>query len=77
MFDIIKAPKMICTPFTGCPGKWVHIKKGAFIVYYRCYRPRLVTGRGCIKMLEIFISFIVSIIASIISYYICKWLDRY
>ena len=46
MFDIIKAPKMICTPFTGCPGKWVHIKKGAFIVYYRCYCPRLVTERG-------------------------------
>ena len=52
-------------------------QKGAFGIYYRCYRPELVTGRGCIKMLEIFISFTVSIVASIIGYYICKWLDRY
>ena len=52
-------------------------KIGAFVVYYRCYCPRLVTERGCIKMLEILISFTISIVAGITCHYICKWLDRY
>lgn len=28
-------------------------------------------------MSEFFITFIVSVMAGIVSYYICKWLDRY
>ena len=35
--------------------------------------PILVTGRG--DMMEIFTSLYLSIVASVIAYYICKWLD--
>jgi hypothetical protein len=33
-------------------------------------------SRGEVEMLEILISFLVSVAAGIISYYVCKWLDR-
>ena len=49
--------------------------EGALVIYYKCYRPILVTERGCIKMFEILISFTISIVAGITCHYICKWLD--
>lgn len=36
--------------------------------------PNLATERGCV-ILEIIISFLVSVAASIVGYYACKWLD--
>lgn len=35
--------------------------------------PKLATGRG--ERVSILISLIVSVVAGVISYYICKWLD--
>ena len=44
----------------------------------RCYNrfvtaPKLVTERGC--QIGLLASFILSIMASVVAYYICKWLD--
>ena len=36
--------------------------------------PILATERGCVYVSEI-ISFLVSVLASVVGYYICKWLD--
>ncbi|MCM1302759.1 MAG: hypothetical protein NC305_06665 [Lachnospiraceae bacterium] len=36
--------------------------------------PILATERRCVSM-EIIVSFIISVLAGVISYYICKWLD--
>ena len=47
-----------------------------FMVLYLCCLSH--TGqpeRGCITMINIILSLTTSIIASIIAYYICKWLD--
>ncbi len=38
--------------------------------------PILETGRRCKDMAEVIGSFIVSVLASVVAYYICKWLDR-
>ncbi len=38
------------------------------------YRPYTGTERGCSQM-ESILSFFVSIMASVVAYYICKWLD--
>ena len=35
--------------------------------------PKLVRKGGVI--MEVFISFLLSVVASVIAYYICKWLD--
>ena len=35
----------------------------------------LATERGCVS-LEILGSFLVSVVASVVGYYVCKWLDR-
>lgn len=35
--------------------------------------PILATERGCILLIA---NFIISVLASIVAYYICKWLDR-
>ena len=49
----------------------------AFVVYYRCYCPILVTERGCNILTDVLTSLVVSIIAGVTCHYICKWLDRY
>ena len=35
--------------------------------------PILATGRGCV--MEHLIAFLISVAASVVSYYLCKWLD--
>ena len=42
-----------------------------------CYKScRTSSGKEVMKMLEIVITFLISVMAGIVSYYICKWLDR-
>lgn len=36
--------------------------------------PILVTGRGC-SFMSILLSFILSVLASVVAYYLCKWFD--
>lgn len=36
-----------------------------------------VTGKEVKIGMEIFLSFVVSVAAGVVSYYICKWLDRH
>ena len=40
----------------------------------RRYHPYTGTERGCATM-SIFSSFLLSVLASVVAYYICKWLD--
>lgn len=39
------------------------------------YHPYTGTERGCATMSELLISFLLSVLASVVAYYICKWLD--
>lgn len=43
-------------------------------IIYSVVAPILATERGCVYVSEI-ISFLVSVLASVVGYYICKWLD--
>lgn len=43
-------------------------------IIYSVVAPNLATERGGVYMSEI-ISFLVSVLASVVGYYICKWLD--
>ena len=55
-------------------GKWLLV---AFLpLWYngRRYHPYTGTERGCATM-SIFSSFLLSVLASVVAYYICKWLD--
>lgn len=55
-------------------GKWLLV---AFLpLWYneRRYHPYTGTESGCATM-SIFSSFLLSVLASVIAYYICKWLD--
>ena len=55
-------------------GKWLLV---AFLpLWYngRRYHPYTGTERGC-AILDLFSSFILSVLASVVAYYICKWLD--
>ena len=55
-------------------GKWLLV---AFLpLWYneRRYHPYTGTERGCATM-SIFSSFLLSALASVVAYYICKWLD--
>ena len=47
----------------------------AFILFVPVVTPNPITERVC-SSLSIVISFLVSVMAGIVSYYICKWLDR-
>jgi hypothetical protein len=62
---IIKNTKMIL--------KWYKFK---ILLCYNTFTatPILATGRRCAGM-EILTSFFISVVASIIGYYVCKWLD--
>lgn len=55
-------------------GKWLLV---AFLpLWYngQRYHPYTGTERGCATM-SIFSSFLLSVLASVVAYYICKWLD--
>lgn len=39
-----------------------------------CYRPETGNRKG-VSVMDMFVSFILSVVASVIAYYICKWLD--
>ncbi|MBD9244311.1 MAG: molybdenum cofactor biosynthesis protein MoaD [Coriobacteriaceae bacterium] len=45
------------------------------MLYCFCCR-RLRSGRGC-RCMDAAASFLLSILAGVISYYICKWLDEW
>ena len=51
----------------------IHI--GFMVLYLCCLSHTGQPERGCITMINIILSLTTSIIASIIAYYICKWLD--
>ncbi len=38
--------------------------------------PNLQQKGGACLMVELFTTFLVSVLAGVVSYYICKWLDR-
>ena len=55
-------------------GKWLLV---AFLpLWYneRRYHPYTGTGRGCV-ITNTLLSFLISVLASVVAYYICKWLD--
>ena len=53
-----------CQGLTGLVGYFIIISVG-----------RLSVGRRC-PIVDLIISFIISVAAGVVSYYICKWLDR-
>lgn len=50
------------------------VKISHFMLYYSCYRPQTGTERGCLR-LEMFASFIVTVLAGVTCHYVIKWLD--
>ena len=46
------------------------------MLYSYSYHPRYRYGKGVTLVYDTTISFILSILASVVAYYICKWLDE-
>ena len=44
------------------------------MIYFYCYHPYTGTESGYATM-NLFSSFLLSVLASVVAYYICKWLD--
>ena len=47
---------------------------GHFILSKKATTPRQVEERGCVIM-DLPLTFFLSVMASVVAYYICKWLD--
>lgn len=45
------------------------------MLYYYCYRPNTGDRKG-VDHVETLLSFILSVLASVAAYYLCKWLDE-
>lgn len=56
-------------------GRFLHIQFYIKIdIIYNVATPRQ-AQKGGLTLQDLFISFILSVLASIVAYYVCKWLD--
>lgn len=60
--------------FTNISSLWIMVYIDSII---KLLLPQTGNRKGGVEMLEVLISLIVSIIAGVITHYICKWLDEY
>jgi hypothetical protein len=50
-------------------------QENRYVIYFLLLSSQYPATGGGVIMLEYIISFIVSVVAGIVAYYICKWLD--
>ena len=47
----------------------------ASVIQFPCYRPDTGDRKG-VQSMEMLLSFFISVLASVVAYYLCKWLDE-
>ena len=65
------------SPLSICQHRFYQ-RVGVYSIYKTCFNtfvtaPNQVMGKGV--FMELFLSFIISVAAGVVAYYICKWLD--